>query len=390
MRIAIGVHGRLHAFPLGEALAALGHDVTVFTNYPEGLCDRFGLNPSRVRSFVPHAALARLGRVAMGGRRAEWFDRLLHESFGRWLGDQVRGEGFDVLHVFSSVAEEAFEALAGSSTLRSLVRGSAHIVTQARILEEEERRAGVPIERPGRWVTERELREYALCDQIVVLSRFAERSFLEEGADPKKVERVPPGVNFTAFSPTSDERRARRTRLLAGSPIHLLFAGNLTFQKGLIDLAAIHRQLPQGKYELRLVGHSEKEEERFLAASGLGRFVKPRVPEWKLREEYTWADVFLLPSVHDGFAVVLAQAAAAGLAIISTENTGAAEVLEAGAPGWVVPIRQPERFVERLEWCEANRFRLAEMLDRDAGAGTGRSWLQAGEELVQTWRRRRS
>lgn len=390
MRIAIGVHGRFHAFPLAEAMGASGHDVAVFTNYPAGMCERFGLNPSRASSFVPHAAFARIGRAVVGGGSAEWFDRLEHESFGRWLADQVQGEGFDVLHAFSGVAEEAFEGLAGSSTLRSLMRGSAHIRTQARILEEEERRAGVPIERPGRWITGREVREYALADQIVVLSGFAERSFLEEGVDTRRVDRVPPGVVVASFAPTSEEREARRRRILDGSPLRLLFVGNLTFQKGLIDLAEIHRRLRKGRFEFRLVGSVGREEESFLAASGLAPVVSPRVPEWQLRNEYASADVLLLPSVHDGFAVVLAQAAVAGLALVATENTGAAEVLETGAPGWALPIRQPARFVERLEWCEANRTRLVEMIDRGSAAEAGVSWAEAAEELVRTWQRRRS
>ena len=42
LKIAIGVHGRFHAFELGRALLELGADVRVFTNYPAFIAERFG------------------------------------------------------------------------------------------------------------------------------------------------------------------------------------------------------------------------------------------------------------------------------------------------------------------------------------------------------------
>ena len=60
------------------------------------------------------------------------------------------------------------------------MRGSAHIVTQARLLEEEERRVGELQDRPSQWMIAREQREYELVDAIVVLSTFSYSTFLWE------------------------------------------------------------------------------------------------------------------------------------------------------------------------------------------------------------------
>lgn len=47
-RIAIVVQGRFHMFDLARELAKLGHDVTVFTNYPHLIAKKFALDSAHV------------------------------------------------------------------------------------------------------------------------------------------------------------------------------------------------------------------------------------------------------------------------------------------------------------------------------------------------------
>ena len=60
MKIAIVVHGRFHAFDLARALSERGHQVTLFTNYPQWAARRFGLGKVEVRSFWAHGIASRL------------------------------------------------------------------------------------------------------------------------------------------------------------------------------------------------------------------------------------------------------------------------------------------------------------------------------------------
>ena len=59
----------------------------------------------------------------------------------------------------------------------------------------------------------------------------------------------------------------------------------------------------------------------------------PRVPHRQLREQYARSSLFVLPSVEDGFAYVVAEALGCGLPVITTENTGASVL----APHWNRP-----------------------------------------------------
>ena len=180
MKFAVVVHGRFHAFDLVRALLKRGHQITVFTNYPKWAVKRFGLPLDCIRSFWIHGVLCRIaGRIRE--ITGSSLDRWTHQMFGRWARHQLRRESWDVIHAWSGVAEEIYRDPAFNRTLKLVMRGSAHIREQDRILAEEEERIGRRIERPNRWMIDREEREYTLTDRIVVLSSFAYRSFLAAG-----------------------------------------------------------------------------------------------------------------------------------------------------------------------------------------------------------------
>ena len=71
------------------------------------------------------------------------------------------------------------------------------------------------------------------------------------------------------------------------------------------------------------------------------------VPRAVIHEHYAWADVFLLPSICEGSATVCYEALAAGLPVVTTPNSGS--VVRDGVDGFVVPIRDADAIVERLE-----------------------------------------
>jgi glycosyltransferase involved in cell wall biosynthesis len=99
-----------------------------------------------------------------------------------------------------------------------------------------------------------------------------------------------------------------------------------------------------------------------------------RRPESELPEWYANSDIFVFPTIEDGFAVVLAQANANALPIITTTNCSGPDLVEDGKSGWVVPIRDPQAFVDRLMWCDAHRAQLAGMVHGIFDSHTSRTW----------------
>ncbi len=381
LRIAIAVHGRFHAFDLARELLRRGHDVMLFTNYPKFAVARFGVPPERVRSLVLHGVISRvLWRV---GERHRWLypEALLHRWFGRWVAAQVRGERWDTVVCWSGVGEETFRALEGTSTLRICQRGSTHIRTQARLLEEEERRTGVPQDRPSPWILACEEREYALADVIWVLSSFARQTFVEQGVEETRLVLVPLGVDTRAFRASPEAVEARCRRIRGGEPLRVLYVGTSSFQKGMRDMAEIVRTLSNGNFRFRFVGPVAAEC-RDLARE-LSRFAEfiPKQPQQDLPRFYEWGDVFVFPTIQDGYAMVLDQARAAGLPLLTTTNCAGPDLIRDGVTGWVLPVRSPEVFIERLRWCYHHREELAAMVRRIYNDFRPRDWADVAADF---------
>ena len=116
----------------------------------------------------------------------------------------------------------------------------------------------------------------------------------------------------------------------------------------------------------------------------------PRVPQNQLPRHYEWGDIFLFPTLQDGYAVVLAQAQAAGLPMIATTNCAAPDLLAAGQTGWVFPIRRPDLFIERLRWCDQNRDELAAMVEATYNLYGPRDWSDVARDFVDICAKARS
>jgi glycosyltransferase involved in cell wall biosynthesis len=310
-----------------------------------------------------------------------YLESWLQPMFGRWACAELSNEDWDVIHCWSGVSEESLRALVAKTKLRLIMRGSAHIRTQARLLAEEQARTGATQEQPTPWIIAREEREYALADRIIVLSTFAYNSFLSEGISPENLRPLLLGARLNAFHPKSEVVEARYRHILSGKPLRILYVGTISFRKGLWDLAAITQKLSGDQFQFSFVGPESAESVDICAGlKGQVTFI-PKQPQSKLPEIYAHGDVFVFPTIEDGYAQVLAQAAASGLPILTTTNCAGSDLIREGETGWVLPIRSPEAFIERLQWCATHRAELAEMARRIPAQFQPRDWADVAADF---------
>ena len=380
LRIDIVVQGRFHAFHLARALIARGHDVRVFTNYPGWAAARFGVPSSHVCSFVSHAIASRLHDRILGRFGINLGQPTLHKAFGSWAARNVRDDA-DLIHIFSGVAEEALNRFTGrAGPAIWVLRGSAHIRTQHQLLAEEEKRAGVSIIKPYPWIVAREEREYELADQIVALSTFAFGTIAERPGLRGKMRLLPLGVDTERFRPSARTVAERLTRIKRGDRLRILTVGSFSFQKGALDIAAVANQLHK-RTSFRFVGDLPRETRALRrACADMIEFVH-RVPEYDLTGQYAWADIFVFPTIQDGFGAVVAQAQASGIPVITTPNGCGPDLITHGRNGWIVPIRSPQAIVDTLLACDRDRAMLNRVAEANNVAPQARDWLHVAIDL---------
>ncbi|WJS94218.1 glycosyltransferase family 4 protein [Flavobacterium johnsoniae] len=198
---------------------------------------------------------------------------------------------------------------------------------------------------------ERKRKELELADTIVVASDFVRES-LPEWAKDKKVIQSPFGTPFSSNQFDLQEKNTNKR-------LRVLFVGSMTQRKGLGDLFDAIKLVDSSKVELVVLGS--------LAAplsfySDQVQFTyEPTRSHDKVLELMRSCDVFCLPSIVEGRALVIQEAMSQGLPIIITPNTGAEDLVEAEETGFLVPIRNPEAISEKINWFLDNRSKIFQM-----------------------------
>ncbi|MCB1016416.1 MAG: glycosyltransferase [Acidimicrobiales bacterium] len=197
------------------------------------------------------------------------------------------------------------------------------------------------------------------CSDAILASCTAEANQLTElyGADPSRIEIVPPGVDHAFFSP-GDQRGARAALGLGDHPV-LLFVGRIQPLKGVDVAVRTLAALAHPDAVLVVVGgasgadgHREVERVRELAAD-LGvadriRWVAPQ-PHHLLSTYYRAADVALVPSRSESFGLVALEAAACGTPVVAAAVGGLRTIVAHGGTGFLVNGRDPAVFAHYTE-----------------------------------------
>ena len=93
-------------------------------------------------------------------------------------------------------------------------------------------------------------------------------------------------------------------------------------------------------------------------------------------------DVFVLPSIVEGRALVQQEAMACGLPLIATKNAGGDDLIVEGETGFLVPIRSPAALAEKISWCAANRSAISGMGIAAQKKARELTWRAYGDMIV--------
>jgi glycosyltransferase involved in cell wall biosynthesis len=160
-------------------------------------------------------------------------------------------------------------------------------------------------------------------------------------------------------------------------PLKLLFVGGDYKRKGGDLLRDVVETKLDGACELHMVtADALPNSERVFVYNG----VKPHSPE--LLRLYQECDVFVLPTRGDCLAVVLGEAMASSLPIITTHVGAHAEAVEDGKSGFVIEMDDAEALTDRLRRLAADRRLVASMGARSREVGESRFDLAKGAATI--------
>ena len=147
-----------------------------------------------------------------------------------------------------------------------------------------------------------------------------------------------------------------------GEPIKILTIGRLIEKKGHVyairAIAKVVKKYRNIEYLIAGDGPLRNKLEGLVQELGIEKHVKfsGAIEQNEVLKLYQQAHIFVLPSIttsngdQEGIPVVLMEAQATGLPVISTYHTGIPEVIVEGKSGFLVPEKDVDALAERLEY----------------------------------------
>lgn len=178
---------------------------------------------------------------------------------------------------------------------------------------------------------------YKAARRIVAWAEWTKQGLVDDyEVPPEKVVIIPPGVNVS-------EWRRPTPREVSSAPAKILFVGGNFERKGGLNLLAAFRGLRDLGGELHVVTR-----DKIDAEPGLFVYNGMEPNSQALKELFHRCDIFALPTYGDSLPLVLSEAGAAGMAIVSTAIAGIPEIVRPGDTGLLVSPGDTAALTETL------------------------------------------
>lgn len=349
MKINMVVGGRFNAPPMAAALARKT-DLNIYSSAPSS----YWPGAEDCVTVIPHLSIiyAKLSR-RLPSRKFKDFSTQLFSS----LAARFMRRDADVIYAWATFGLEAMKAGQARGAITLLDRACPHIRFQENLLAEEADLLGVPFNKSTPRFVERCVEEYTVADTIIVPSNYTKRSFVNLGFPESSLRLISLGPNFEPKQSFTPRPTSQTDTFIVG-----VVAGSL-LRKGLRYLIQAWNELKLPNSKLRLkcsVGELK-------SAPQLWREIEA-TPNIEivgymndLEDFYRGCDLFCLPSVDDGFGMVVFEAIACGCPVLVTKNVGAADIVIENETGYIVNARDSSALAMKLQYLHQNRDVLEQM-----------------------------
>jgi len=207
------------------------------------------------------------------------------------------------------------------------------------------------------WASWRE--ECKLADRIVANSEWSREGLIRGGVPSEKLAVVPLAYEPREMKDQEPEiRRARSypARFTLERPMRVLFLGQINLRKGIARLLAAARILRDEPVEFWLVGPMQIANAGAIGDAGRVKWFGPATRE-QAAQYYRNADVFILPTLSDGFAITQLEAQAHDLPLIVSSRCG--DVVQHNINGLLLNDPSVDAIESAIRFCLQNPGELA-------------------------------
>lgn len=184
-------------------------------------------------------------------------------------------------------------------------------------------------------------------DHFITPTNRAEQALIKEGVDAHRISLIRVGVDLNRFKPVKPRKHIK----------NILFIGRVEEEKGISDLLEMAQRIPKG-INLTIIGQGK------YRMPSIPNVHRAQLPYSSIHKAYQDADLFILPSRatptwEEQYGMVLIEAMASGLPIITTKTGAIPEVV--GPAAFLVKERSPEELYQALQFLLKNDGKRQEL-----------------------------
>jgi alpha-maltose-1-phosphate synthase len=193
---------------------------------------------------------------------------------------------------------------------------------------------------------QRLVEEPHLADRSIAASQFTKSTLLEVGIAEEQITVLPLG-----FESDHIPYRHREEEDITSRPLRLLYAGTVTQRKGISYLLEAMKMMQNDvqnkEVELHIIGGIQNNHQTPSEYNGLYHY-HPPVSQLELFHLYGDFDALVLPTIFEGFGLVIVEAMAAGLPVITTPHSIGPELITSGENGYIIPVRDSQAIADAV------------------------------------------
>lgn len=197
--------------------------------------------------------------------------------------------------------------------------------------------------------------EIDLSQYFIVASQMSKRSIIYTTKQDKNIYVIPYGVTNKFFQSSA----LTKTHT---SPLKLIYVGLICYRKGLHHLLPLISYYFKDTVELTLVGYYHPNNslyQRYKDYPNI-KFTGP-INHKELYKYYQEADVFVFPTLGEGYGLVILEALSCGIPCIVSNLAGGDDAIENGKNGFVFEGGNDSDLINKIQWFIDHPCKINEM-----------------------------
>lgn len=310
-----------------------------------------------------------------------WVYLFLTWCFGKKVANYCNKHNIDAVIMYDTTAKYTFEHIKSKTQKIKCVLDMSSIPAYeiCNIIESEIEKSGKLLNsmsmclrlKTAKVLRKNSISEIEYADAILCGSTYPEE-VIKRNYRNKKIYVIPYGVDCEKFM--SGKRKPVTNRV-----IRFLFVGGVEATKGIGYLLDAFKKINTDEAELILVGDFGYGKHEVKCQSNIK--IKGFVVRTEMPKVYQQADVYIIPSLYEGFSQSLIEAMSSGLPVIATNCSGAKLVVRDYENGFIIPAGNADEITNKMRWYIQHRSKIEVMGNCARKSVAGLTWKRYEQKI---------